>query len=299
MNQVYSPLTENTNVKLVNRLNVTQIKNNYKSDIHIDVSRFFEGLDYVEIYECQQSGLQFYYPFSLAGDADFYAQLSKTYKSYYSPWKWEHQIVYKHLKPGLKVLEIGCGYGYFLERAKQTGCDVLGLELNEDAVKYGQDNNLPITNESLETHAEKFSETYDIVCAFQVYEHVSNVRDMLIQAVRCLNKGGILALGVPNNDSYLFKEDLYHTLNLPPHHTLLWAPGSLAYLPQILPLETLQIVTEPANKNHRSSAYRLFLKKYLKNEALINLIHMLTRPVVKMFPVIDAGATVVSIFKKR
>jgi 2-polyprenyl-3-methyl-5-hydroxy-6-metoxy-1,4-benzoquinol methylase len=298
MNSIWSPLTGNTQVKLLHSLDVATIINNYENELNIDVRRFFSDINQIDIYECLQSGLQFYYPFTLAGDAAFYAKLSETYKGYYSPWKWEHSHVYNSLKPRMKVLEIGCGYGYFLQKLKQLDIDCIGLELNDKAVEYGKEHLLPILNEDLAVHAQNHKEKYDVVCAFQVYEHVSNLRQMLEQAVACLKQGGILALGVPNNDSYLLRNDIYHTLNLPPHHTLRWNPVSLGYLPQILPLEKITITTEPANKNHKSSSYRLHLQKFINKSKLTTLIHTLTRPIVKQLPLFTEGATVIGIFRK-
>lgn len=299
MTEIRSPLTGSTNVKLTQSLDARRIEKQYLTEINLDVRRFFKDLADIQIYECQTSGLRFYHPLTLAGDADFYAELSANYQGYYSPWKWEHQVAYGQVAKGMNVLEIGCGYGYFLKKLLQNGCEAVGLELNEKAVEYGQQHNLPIINENLSVHAAHNPEKYDMVCAFQVFEHVANPRQMLEQAMMCLKKGGILAIGVPNNDAYIFRNDSYHTLNLPPHHTLLWSPVSLTYLPQAFGLETIGITTEPARKTHRSSAYRLFLRNSLKYKSIADGIHALSRTVVKNLPVFNDGATVVGVFRKR
>ena len=298
MTQIHSPLTGNTDVKLIQSLDVRRIEAQYLADVNVDVRRFFTGLAEVKIYECQTSGLRFYHPFTLAGDGEFYARLSASYQGYYSPWKWEHEVVYGHVAKGMDVLEIGCGNGYFLQKLQQNGCRPVGLELNEKAVEYGRQHGLPILNESLAVHAAANPGKYDMVCAFQVFEHVTEVRQMLEQAVACLKKGGILAIGVPNNDAYIFKKDLYHTLNLPPHHTLLWSPGSLGYLPRLFDLQTIGILTEPAHKIHKSATYRLFLRNLLKSKPLADAIHALSRVVVKNLPVFNDGAAVVGMFRK-
>lgn len=39
---------------------------------------------------------------------------------------------------GLKVLDVGCGNGYFLEVAKDAGMQVTGIEINQAAARYAK-----------------------------------------------------------------------------------------------------------------------------------------------------------------
>ncbi len=299
MSDIYCPLTYQTNVKHVQDLNIQQTIANYQKEIGIDISRFFANIDRVSIYECQTSHLQFYYPFTLAGDGKFYADLSESYKNYYSPWKWEHQLVYSHLKEGMNVLEIGCGYGYFLQKARQAKCLVTGLELNEKAVAYGKEHSIPIIPQALSAHAMDNPETYDMVCSFQVFEHVIDIRTIIADSLKSLKKGGIFAMGVPNNDAIQFSHDLYHTLNLPPHHMLLWNRAAIAALASLFNLEVIAISEEPASKIHKSMAYKVLLQKKLGNTFLTQLLYVLTRPIIKRLPFIKIGATIVGVFRKK
>jgi SAM-dependent methyltransferase len=251
----------------------------------------------VTIYQCNQSGLKFYYPFSLAGDADFYADLSRHYKGYYNPWKWEHEQVFQRIKPGDKVLEIGSGNGYFLKKLPEKEATGLGLELNDDAIAYGKQIGVEIINEDLKIHAEQHAGQYDVVCAFQVFEHVNEVGEFFRQAAQCVKPGGLLAVGVPNNASYYFREDPYHTLNLPPHHTLLWEPDSLQYAGSLIGLPKAEILVEDASVTHRSVAYRLWLEKKLGQNLVTSILYKATRFVAKRLPIQIDGATVVAIYR--
>lgn len=295
---VQSPLTNSPDVSPVRSLNARTIEQRYREQFGMDVGRYFAGLDEVMIYECNRSKLRFYYPFSLAGDAAFYADLGQHYKGYYSPWKWEHELVFQRIKSGDKVLEIGSGNGYFLKRLPEKGAVGLGLELNDDAIAYGKKIGVSIINEELKIHAEQHAGQYDVVCAFQVFEHVNNVGEFFRQAAQCVKPGGLLAIGVPNNASYYFREDPYHTLNLPPHHTLLWDPVSLRYAGELMGLTVVETRNEPATVTHRSLGYRLWLEKNLGRNLITTLVYKTTRFVAKRLPIMADGATVVAIYRK-
>ena len=66
------------------------------------------------------------------------------------------------------------------------------------------------------------AEFFDTVCAFQVLEHVYDVKGFLNAALRLLKKGGKLMIGVPNNEPFIRRYEKYNAFNLPPHHVGLW-----------------------------------------------------------------------------
>jgi 2-polyprenyl-3-methyl-5-hydroxy-6-metoxy-1,4-benzoquinol methylase len=295
---VISPLTGGTDVVLESQLSTQQIINQYNQEFGIDVSSYFTGLKNVDIYQCKTSKLRFYFPFTLAGDGQFYADLARVYKGYYSVWKWEHEKVFQYIKAGHRVLEIGCGRGYFLEKLKEKKANAIGLDFNPDAVEYGKQHDILIVDETIALHAQKQAETYDVVCAFQLFEHVNEVGQFLKDSIACLKKGGVLAVGVPNNDSLIFKLDPYHTLNVPPHHMLLWDARSLAYIATQFNLSIVEISVQPAHAINRSMAYRLWLEKILGRNGLSAAMHAATRWFIKRLPVFRQGATVLAVFRK-
>jgi len=294
-----SPLTNSKKVALVAELDSSVIIKNYCDSFAIDVTSYFYQIPKVGIYQCQESGLKFFYPDSLAGGADFYAELSQSYKSYYAVWKWEHQKVFECLKKGDKVLEIGCGNGYFLEKAqKEKQINGVGLDFNPEAIEYGKKIGVKILDETIVTHAQTHAETYDLVCAFQLFEHVNEVGAFLKDTIQTLKKGGKLAIGVPNNESYIFKADPYHTLNTPPHHLLLWDAASLAYVAKMFNLTLLEVVFQPATRGHQSTAYRIWLKNTFGNNLFSKGVYVLTRWLSKLLPIIKNANTVVAIYQK-
>lgn len=297
-----SPLTGNKHAHFVSRMATQEIIRLYQEVYHIDVKKYFENLEYVEIYECDQTKFRFYYPFSLAGDRNFYEVLSKNYKEYYKHWKWEYNPIAEMIQPRDRILEVGCGNGRFIEEISKKGAICTGLEYNLQAVEEGQKKGLNILAESLADHAATHAEQYDVVCSFQVVEHIAEVKHFIEDSIKCVKKGGKLVISVPNNDSVIFKNDPWHILNLPPHHMGLWTKDAFTHLPTIFPNISLEkILIEPTTTRHASEAYKLHLKKYFKKRSWVSsLVYLLTRKiVVTVFPkIINEGTTIIAIFKK-
>ncbi len=223
MNNICSPVSGNANTTLTDIFLSRDIIKLYQNQLGIDVSRYFTGKESFSLYRCNDTGYRFYYPRGMDGDGEFYACLQKSLgDDYYHEWKFEYQLALELLQPFDKVLDIGCGIGKFLRRAKDRAAEVVGLELNEQAVNYCKQNGLTVYNELIEEHAKKKESYYDVVCFFQVLEHINDVRPFLENALKVLKRNGKLVIGVPNNEPYFWGYDKYCTLNLPPHHMGLW-----------------------------------------------------------------------------
>jgi SAM-dependent methyltransferase len=88
----------------------------------------------------------------------------------------------------------------------------------------------------------------DAVCAFQVLEHVPDVRPFLEQSVALLKPGGLLVICVPNAYSYL--RDLCSPLDMPPHHMSRWSARTFASLGKTLPVDLVVTRNEPLAAPH-------------------------------------------------
>jgi 2-polyprenyl-3-methyl-5-hydroxy-6-metoxy-1,4-benzoquinol methylase len=188
------------------------------------------------------------------------------------PWKWEHEITSKYILPNFKILEVGCAEGDFMKRIKDSlKVEVTGLELNQKAISLARQNNLNVLPQLIQEHSREFIDYYDVVCSFQVLEHISDVHSFIDNKIKCLKKGGKLIVAVPNNDSFI-QFDLENILNLPPHHMGLWNKKSLVNLTKIFPLSVEKIYLEPIQTYHlewfhkvtHQRNYRLSQKKFIK-----------------------------------
>ena len=226
MNNPQSPLTADTNTTLTDTFDKNDIIKLYKDQLGMDVSASFAQVNQFYLYRCNTTGYRFYHPQGMDGDGKFYADLQqKLGDGYYHDWKFENQMAFDAIEPHYKVLDIGCGIGKFLDRAKTKAAEVAGLELNQKAVEVCREKGLNVVNELIGDHASHKAGYYDMVCMFQVLEHIYDVKGFLEDSLKVLKPGGKLVIGVPNNEPYFQNYDKYCTLNLPPHHMGMWNAG--------------------------------------------------------------------------
>jgi 2-polyprenyl-3-methyl-5-hydroxy-6-metoxy-1,4-benzoquinol methylase len=172
-------------------------------------------------------------------------------------------------------LEVGCAEGAFLKRInKETGANCVGLELNESCVLNSP--NLKIENIFIQDFSRNNIAKFDLVCTFQVLEHIAEVHSFIKSQVDCLKKGGLLVICVPNNDSILLKTQ-QSLLNLPPHHMCLWNESSLRSLENYFDIKLKMFHFEELQKHHYDWYISIRLKKYLGNFITNKLMNLINR----------------------
>jgi 2-polyprenyl-3-methyl-5-hydroxy-6-metoxy-1,4-benzoquinol methylase len=220
----------------------------YQKSLGIDASKLLDANGTpISLLQCQSCDVKWYSP-SPCGDGAFYEGLQQ-HSWYYQDEKPEYYFAQKWLIGGTHLLEIGCGKGAF---SKFIGSDVSyrGLEFNEEAVKKGREAGLRIDIEAVETHAAENPESYDVVCNFQVLEHVSKPLTFLEACAASLKQEGLLIVAVPSEDSFLsITEGGF--LNMPPHHLTRWSDKSLTTALAKVGITTLETWHEPVADYHR------------------------------------------------
>ena len=94
-----------------------------------------------------------------------------------------------------KLLDVGCGWGLFLERATRFGFNSAGIELSAEVASYVRDRlHIEVSGVELEKAPEK---SYDALTMMDVLEHVPDPRKFLGQALKALRPGGWIAVNVP------------------------------------------------------------------------------------------------------
>lgn len=255
---ILSPITSKP-AKKIKSVDTSEIIQKYTKTFNLDISQYLGKYDKVDIYECEQTGYRFYYPFDILGDSKFYEHLQQ-YDWYYMPWKWEHQQATKYVNPNMNVLEVGCASGAFLKKLKELkNANVTGLELNQSVSNSG----VEIKNETIQNHALNNKEKYDIVCSFQVLEHVSDVKSFIQSQIDCLKTGGKLIISVPNNDSFI--KDSENILNMPPHHVGLWNKKSLSEIIKYFDIKLENYFFEPMQQYHLNYFNDTIMSRTKKN----------------------------------
>ncbi len=103
----------------------------------------------------------------------------------------------------VRMLDIGCSWGFLLIQARELGFDVKGVEVSTpDARRARTEFGLDVFNGQLED-ARFPSGSFDVVVAIHSFEHLPDPRKSLCEARRILRGGGLFLIIVPNYDSYL------------------------------------------------------------------------------------------------
>jgi SAM-dependent methyltransferase len=129
-----------------------------------------------------------------------------------------------------KILDIGCGTGFFLEVAKEKGWEVYGTEFTDEAVTICKNKGINMQKGRLT--ADWYNpEQFDIITSFEVLEHIYNPIEEVQNIHTILRKGGLFYLTTPNFNAverYMLKDN-YNVIEYPEHLSY-YTPKTLNYL---------------------------------------------------------------------
>lgn len=259
-NSPVSPLCANVAPVKEAEISARVLSAEWRRQLGVEPSPAFSDDAVFRLWRCPRSQLRFITPWA-PGDGKFYAAMRVT-PGYYQADKWEHRQTAAQVGPGARVLDVGCGDGAFLRRCAEFGAHAEGLELNPAAVAHGRASGLTVHERTAEAHlAFGLGGSYDLVCAFQVLEHVAEPLAFLSALAELTRPGGRLVIGVPNCDGWVSGSGSVY--QWPPHHLTWWGRASLAYLPQCLPITLDGIEQEPLRREQRRDRVIALLDPHL------------------------------------
>jgi SAM-dependent methyltransferase len=169
------------------------------------------------------------------------------------------------------LLDMGCGYGYFLAAARNAGFDAMGHEIAAWAGRYAQERlNLPVVGGPLSV--DLFSpHRFDIISMWHFLEHTPDVNATLAAAATWLKPDGALVIDVPNYDGTDARKSGARWVGWQlPYHLYHFSPGSLK---RLLEKHGFSI---RASKNYHSEIVKERLRR-------IPLVGWAARPIAKFY----------------
>ena len=214
--------------------------------------------------KCGLCDFSFADPF-VAGDGEFYRTAYSEGTSY-PRWKWEFQKTLEvieslcHASQGksLSLLEIGAGGGVFLKRVTPQWIEkehVTCLEFSEIGADAIRRRGIRCLSQDIrDTEDQDLGGPFDIVCLFQVLEHLDGLDQFFARLVEVTREGAHVFLAVPNplQRAFLDSHGLYE--DVPPTHVGRWNRSPLEVMAARHGLRVVTAAVQP----------EIYLSKVLK-----------------------------------
>ena len=91
-----------------------------------------------------------------------------------------------------RLLEIGCGNGFFLEEADRQGYDVYGVEPGKPSVDKARPDIRKKIKVAIFKPGQFKRNFFDVICCFQTFDHIPNPNAILKECYKILKKGGLM-----------------------------------------------------------------------------------------------------------
>jgi len=167
----YCPICKNETSK-VNELDAKYIKNKLSEHFNNKIDKNIEIIDY-SLLKCRNCNFEYAVPF-IDGSSSFYNWVTSQPK-YYPDTRWEYAKVLDLMKNKdnqLKLLDVGCGDGKFLDYIKENkvlNINSFGLDpTNESALKCSNKGHKVFCMDTKKFKANFQNELFDTITSFHV-----------------------------------------------------------------------------------------------------------------------------------
>jgi SAM-dependent methyltransferase len=257
------PLCQHTKNKLLYKVTSTEAARHFLVTCGLEPGMLQAVADKIQqlwkgetaaIVACRNCGFIFADPF-VAGDYEFYNLLPHSKAEGPENWKWEFEKTYKKIaelakdNKDLALFEIGANTGDFVKRISNIVPKEKIYCTEYSEIGIGSLKKAGIDAESRDfrevSRDTGFHKKFDIICIFQVLEHLNDLEGVF-GAFDVLSKPrGHLFIGVPNGAKIKFNERNNALLDMPPNHIGRYNRGTFEYLGKKYGWKIEEIVSEP------------------------------------------------------
>lgn len=146
------------------------------------------------------------------------------------------ELCQKYDVPTNLLVEVGAGFGTFLEEVKSRGVfkRLIGIEPTPDLVKTCRKRGLEMIDKTIEDvdRAEILqpNEKIDVMASFEVIEHLLEPKQFVLKCASLLTKGGLLVLSTPNCKGFDVASLREKSHSIDPEHVVVFNTDSIATL---------------------------------------------------------------------
>jgi 2-polyprenyl-3-methyl-5-hydroxy-6-metoxy-1,4-benzoquinol methylase len=127
------------------------------------------------------------------------------------------KIIYSRVrdinKDDINILDIGCGYGFLVNKLSESGYNVTGVDIDNNKIEYAKENMKGefISEDITEAYCIDNANTYDIIVLSYVIGQITDIKDFLICIKKLLKDGGQILIEMYNaNDSNINHLSIYN-----------------------------------------------------------------------------------------
>lgn len=105
-----------------------------------------------------------------------------------------------------RILDIGCGGGIFSEALAEAGAEVVGIDLSQNSIAIAKQHSEEVNKVidyrvcTAESLAENEVGSFDIVCCFEMLEHVDNPQVVIDSVQKLLKPDGVFFASTLNRN---------------------------------------------------------------------------------------------------
>jgi 2-polyprenyl-3-methyl-5-hydroxy-6-metoxy-1,4-benzoquinol methylase len=179
------------------------------------------GYEFAWLCKCKNCSMVFSSRNPSAGELEEYY---KGYgrNDYLSPLtiKRYHEIldIFEPYRKTNKLIDVGCGIGYFLDVAKTRGWEVYGTEFTDKAIEICESKGI-IMKKGVLNPGDFTEGEFDIITSFEVIEHINTPNEEIESFRKILRAGGAVYITTPNFNSLLryYLKGSYNVIGWPEH----------------------------------------------------------------------------------
>lgn len=120
---------------------------------------------------------------------------------------YRYNLLKSEINHNYDVLDVGCGYSYFLKMIEKCAHKVFGIEVSKMRAKAAKERGIDVT------HGDIFNwdigKKIDVITMFHVLEHIVNPNEFMLRLREIIKEDGKLIIEIPNHDDILLKNRSY------------------------------------------------------------------------------------------